>query len=61
MIIDCISLEDFVQTFEKERPKPIDRAVIADLLKNVSDKVKIWLDAIWVYLYTCYFSGNHNP
>ncbi len=61
MVIHCVSLEDFVQTFEQERPKAINRAVIADLLENVSDKVEIWLDAIRVYLYTCYFSGNRNP
>ena len=41
MVVDAVALEDFVQTFEEKGPEVVYRSVVADLIENVDDIVKI--------------------
>ena len=50
MVIDRITLEDFVETFKKECPEVVNRAVIFELLKYVRNPVKVRLDLVWMEL-----------
>ena len=41
VIVDQVTLEDFIQLLEDECPEAIDRSIVEYLVKNMSDPVKI--------------------
>lgn len=50
MIICLVTLHDFVESFEEERPKIIHWAVVSDMVEDMRNPVVVWLDKRRVYL-----------
>jgi hypothetical protein len=48
MATHTVAFEGFVQALKEERPDIVYRAVVVDLVENMSDIMKIWLYFLWV-------------
>ena len=55
MVVCVVALKYFVQTLCEERPKAVHGTVIIDLIKDVSNKVKVRL-----YLFAVYLGHNFS-
>ncbi len=56
VIVNGVCLQYFVESFEKEGPKSVDRPICADLIKDVSNVMEIRFDFIRVHLKGKYVS-----
>ena len=50
MLIDLVTFEHLVETFEDEGPEAIDRSVVEDLFDDVSNVMEVRFDLVAMQL-----------